>query len=349
MYTKLNGLLEKYDSILLTSPHNMRYFCGFSGGEGAVWISHKNRIIFTDSRYIEQAQLEAVDFEVKETADWISQILEVALNENINTVAFEDKFMPTSVYLDIFNSNGRIKPCPESNEIESLRMIKTDAELKIMQKAENICCLAFEKILNFIKPGISEKALAAELEYYIKQEGGDGLAFDTIAISGARCSLPHGIPTDKLIQKGDFVTMDFGAVLNGYCSDMTRTVVVGKATSKQKEIYAIVKDAQQTALEFIKAEILCKDADNAARSVIEKSGYGNYFRHSLGHSVGMLVHEQPNLSPKSQLSLAENMVVTCEPGIYIPGFGGVRIEDMVCVKQHNVVNFTHSTKDLIEI
>ncbi len=345
MYTKLNELLNKYDGVLLTSPHNMRYFSGFSGGEGAVWISPKSRIVFTDSRYIEQAQGEAPDFEVRETNNWQAEVDSIINDAAQAAVAFEEKFLTADIYLKLDNA----KLCAASGELEALRMVKSEAELDIMQKAEDICCRAFERILHFIKPGVSEKALAAELEYYLRQEGAEGFAFETIAISGERCSLPHGVPSDKLIQMGDFVTMDFGAVLQGYCSDMTRTVVVGKASAGQKKIYSIVREAQQAGLDCIQAGILGKAADAAARNVINTSGYGEYFRHSLGHGVGLLVHEQPNLSPKSETVLAENMVVTCEPGIYIPSFGGVRIEDMVCVKNGGIVNFTHSAKDLIEL
>lgn len=346
MHTKLNELLKKYDGILLTSPHNMRYFSGFSGGEGAVWISNDQRIVFTDSRYIEQAQKETKAFEVKETNNWQTEICNL---KNAKEIGFEDSFLTASLYLSLIEKLNDARICPISKELEALRMVKTQEELRVMQRAEDICCRAFERILEFIKPGISEKTLAAELEYIIRQEGGDGFSFETIAISGARCSLPHGVPSEKLIEKGDFVTMDFGAVVDGYCSDMTRTVVVGKATEKQREVYNIVKEAQQAGLDFIRAGVLGRDADKAARDVVAKYGYGEYFRHSLGHGVGLLVHEQPNLSPKSETILGENMVVTCEPGIYIPNFGGVRIEDMVCVKNGGVTNFTHSTKELIEI
>ncbi len=346
MYTKLNELLSQCDGILLTSPHNMRYFSGFSGGEGAVWITGDSRTVFTDSRYIEQAQNEATGFEIKETNNWTAEICGL---KGVSQIGFEDNCLPASMYLKLNEKLNSTMLCPVSEALEALRMVKTEAELEIMQRAERICCRVFERILDFIKPGVSEKAIAAEIEYYIRQEGGDGIAFETIAISGARCSLPHGVPSDKLVENGDFVTMDFGAVLQGYCSDMTRTVVVGKANEEQKKIYNTVKIAQQTGLEFIKAGILGKEADFAARNVIKNAGYGEYFRHSLGHGVGLLIHEQPNLSPKSEVMLAENMVVTCEPGIYIPHFGGVRIEDMVCVKNGGIVNFTHLTKDLIEI
>ncbi len=349
MYTKLNSLLEECDGILLTSPHNMRYFSGFSGGEGAVWISKTMRIVFTDSRYFEQAKNESKNFEVKETNSWISEACEILKYEDVQTVIFEDSDLSAAAYLMLLEKLENVELCKGSQRLNMLRMIKNDNEIRLMQKAESIACRAFDRIISFIRPGISEKAVAAELEYYIRQEGGDGPAFETIAISGARCSLPHGVPTDKIIENGDFVTMDFGALVQGYCSDMTRTVIVGKATKEQKKVYNTVKTAQQTGLEAICAGALSKDADKAARAVVENAGYGKFFRHSLGHGVGLLVHELPNLSPKSDMVLQENMVVTCEPGIYIPGFGGVRIEDMVCVKNDGILNFTSYSKDLIEI
>ncbi len=349
MYTKLNSLLTECDGVLLTSPYNMRYFSGFSGGEGAVWISKATKLVFTDSRYFEQAQSEAKDFEVNETNNWLQKICEVINSENARKIIFEDNDLSAAMYLSLSEKLEKTKFCRGSQKLNTLRMVKTDRELELMQKAEAIACRAFERIIGFIKPGLSEKAVAAELEYYIRQEGGDGPAFETIAISGARCSLPHGVPTDKLIEKGDFVTMDFGALVQGYCSDMTRTVVVGKATERQKEVYDIVKAAQQAGLEYISAGVSGRDADLAARSIIEGAGYGECFRHSLGHGVGLLIHELPNLAPKSDIVLKDNMVVTCEPGIYIPGFGGVRIEDMVCVKNNGILNFTSSSKELIEL
>ncbi|MDO4744134.1 MAG: aminopeptidase P family protein [Clostridia bacterium] len=349
MYTKLSSLLEKYDGILLTSPYNMRYFSGFSGGEGAVWISSQQKVILTDSRYTEQAQAETEGFSVRETSTWMADLSEIAKTENAKSVLFEDEDMNTAAYLKLADKLGKDMLCAGSGELNSLRMVKNEAELKIMARAEEICCRAFERILEFIKPGVSEKTIAAELEYYMKQEGGEGTAFDTIAISGARCSLPHGVPTDKKIEKGDFVTMDFGCVLSGYCSDMTRTIVVGRANSKQKEVYNAVRKAQQAGLDCIRAGIKGSEADKAARSVVENAGYGDCFRHSLGHGVGLLVHEMPNLSPKSDIVFQENMVVTCEPGIYIPDFGGVRIEDMICIKNDGNLNFTQATKELVEL
>lgn len=349
MLSKLDNLLLKYDGILITSPFNMRYFSKFSGGEGAVWISKTKKIVFTDSRYTEQAESEANFFEVRETNNWLDEVSLIIKEEKINSVLFEDQSISASVYLKMKNAFKKAQLFAGSDRLNKLRMVKTESELKIIAKAEQICCKAFVRILDFIKPGMTEKTVAAELEYYMKQEGGEGTAFDTVAVSGARCSLPHSVPSDKKIEKGDFVTLDFGCMLDGYASDMTRTIVVGRASEEQKRVYNAVKDAQQVGLEFIRAGALAKDADHAARSVIEKNGFGKYFRHSLGHGVGLLVHELPNLSPKSEIALEENMVVSCEPGIYIPDFGGVRIEDLICVKNGGNLNFTDADKNLIEL
>lgn len=348
MYTKLSGLLRTADGVLLTSPHNMRYFSGFTGGEGAVWISQKDRIVFTDSRYIEAAEAEAKEFCVVETNNWQKE-LENLLKSNAETIVFEDEDITAAEYVGLKQRLLKIKLSPGSKPLKKLRMIKTEAELDKIQKAEDIGCRAFEYILGILKPGIREIDVAAELEYYMKKNGGEGTSFDTISISGARTSLPHGTPSEKKIESGDFVTLDFGCKVGGYCSDMTRTVVVGKATDEQKKLYHNVKTAQQEALSFIRAGILGKQADAVARQVISDCGMGEYFRHSLGHGVGLLVHELPNLSPASEIMLEENMVVSCEPGIYIPGYGGVRIEDIVCVTKSGIKNLTYCTKELIEI
>lgn len=346
MLAKLNSCFEKSDGILITSPHNMQYFSGFSGGEGALFVTPQRAVLFTDSRYTEQAQNECKKAEVVETSNWKSAVCDEA--EGLKSLMFEDRHISAATYLH-FAEKLTASLVPAEELLEDMRAVKTQAEIEVMAKAEAILCRTFEKMLDFIRPGITEKQLAAEIEYNMRAMGADGTSFETIAISGVRTSLPHGTPTDKVIEKGDFVTMDFGCRVNGYCSDMTRTVVVGKANPKQKEIYSIVKEAQATGLDAIKAGVGAKDADKLARDIIENAGYGENFGHSLGHGVGLLIHEKPTLSPRSQQVLEENMVVTCEPGIYIPGFGGVRIEDMVCVKNEGNLNLANATKELIEI
>ncbi len=343
MYTKLDELLKTCDAVLLTSPHNMRYFSGFSGGEGAVLITSNEKTLYTDSRYTEAAQFEAKAFKVVETNNWLGEL------KNFDSILFEDEEVSAADYAKLKKASPKTEFISGSAELKKLRMVKTNAELEKIAEAEALACRAFEYVLGIIKPDLFEYELAAELEYYMKKNGGEGTSFETIAISGARTSLPHGVPTGKRIEKGDFVTMDFGCKVRGYCADMTRTVVVGKASDEQRKIYNIVKTAQQAGLEFIREGVTGKDADLVARKVIENAGYGEYFRHSLGHGVGLLVHEMPNLSPKSEIELKTNMVVSCEPGIYIPDFGGVRIEDLVIVKADGNINLTPATKELIEI
>lgn len=349
MRKRLNEILDKYDGVLLTSPHNMRYFSGFSGGEGAVVITATNAVVFTDSRYTEQAQNESKGFEVKETNDYLKSACGFFEELSVKTVVVEDDILSAAGHRRLTELCANCEFVFGAADINKLRMIKTADELDKIRRAEEIGCKAFEHILGFIRPGAAEKDIALEIEYFMRKQGAEGLSFDTIAISGARTSLPHGVPTSKKVEDGDFVTMDFGCVLDGYCSDMTRTVVVGKASDEQKKIYNIVKTAQQIGLDTIRAGILGCDADKAARDYIESCGYGQYFRHSIGHGVGLLVHELPNLSPRSQILLDENMVVSCEPGIYIPSFGGVRIEDLVTVTSDGCENLTLATKDLIEL
>ena len=349
MIQKLDKIMESMDALVITSPYNMRYFSGFTGGEGAVLVTKSVRILYTDSRYTEQAQKEATNFEVKETNNYLNSLCEDVKAMDVRSAGFEDSDMTAAEYTNVCECLKGIRLKPLSKEINLLRMVKSETELEKIKKAEDVACRAFRHILPYIKPGVKERDVALEIEYFMRKMGSDGTSFNTIVVSGAKSSLPHGRPDGKVIEKGDFVTMDFGCVWDGYCSDMTRTVVVGKASEMQRKIYETVKLAQQTGLDTIRAGITGKSADAAAREVIEKAGYGKYFGHSLGHGVGLLVHELPNLSPRSEIVLEENMVVSCEPGIYIPDFGGVRIEDLVCVKENGIENFTYETKDLIEL
>ena len=238
---------------------------------------------------------------------------------------------------------------PLGGSVNELRCIKTQEELENIRKAEEIGDRAFEFILGVIKPGMTELEVAAELEYHMKRNGAWKTSFDTIVASGFNSSMPHAVPGMKKIEKGDFITMDFGCVYNGYCSDMTRTVVAGRADDRQKKIYYTVLEAQKIALDRIRAGLKGKEIDKAARDYIDAAGYKGCFGHGLGHSVGLYIHEEPRLSVTGETVLQENMIETVEPGIYIPGYGGVRIEDLVVVTKTGHVNFTHSDKKLIEL
>ncbi len=338
-------------AVMLTSAHNMRYFSGFSGGEGVVLIFKNSAYILVDSRYTGIAKEEALSgFEVTEfslKAPFKTIISEKLTQNHVKYIVFEDEYMTAAAYSSYKSEFSQAEFIPGSKQIERQRMVKTDSELELIAHAEQIGVDAFNHILKFIKPGVSEREIAAELEYFMKKQGADGTSFDTIVLSGERTALPHGMPGERRFKSGELVLMDFGCIYKGYCSDMTRTVSIGKPDEKMREIYEIVKEAQQTGLDAIRAGISGSTADRASREHIEKCGYGEYFGHSLGHGVGLLIHELPNLSPKSDIILEENMVVSCEPGIYIYGFGGVRIEDLVCVKNGGIDNLTHLTKDLI--
>lgn len=354
MKEKLNSIFETADAVLLTSAHNLRYFTGFTGGEGFALVCKDGAaVLVTDSRYTEMAQREAGAFQVVEfgAAFRLTDVLSEQLKRHlVQKLAFEDTQMSYAQYRSFRDVFSGVEWIPLSSRLEELRMVKEEWELELLRKAEAIGIQAFEHILPFIKPGVAELDIALELDYFMRKQGAQGNSFETIAVAGANSSLPHGAPGMYKLRDGDFLTMDFGCVWQGYCSDMTRTVVLGKAGERHRKIYDTVRSAQQKGLESIRAGVIGKEADFAARSVIEKAGFGKCFGHSLGHGVGVQIHELPNLSPRSQVELTENMVVTCEPGIYIPGFGGVRIEDMVCVKADGCENFSAScTKELLEL
>lgn len=226
-------------------------------------------------------------------------------------------------------------------------VIKTAKEIETISRAAALGDRCFSHILGFIEPGMTEKQIAEEIERFLYEGGAEGLAFDIISVSGERSCLPHGEPTDKVIQKGEFLTLDFGAVIDGYCGDMTRTVAIGFVTDEMKRVYDTVLEAQLAAIDFIKAGVACFDADKVARDIIVNAGYGEYYPHGLGHGVGTLVHEAPTLNSKSSEILEKDMVITIEPGIYIPNKFGVRIEDLAIVTDFGIINKVESKKDLI--
>lgn len=335
------------NATLILSPENLYYFSGFTGGEGMLYIDKNRLLLFTDSRYTLQAKDESPDFEVIDTKD--TSIAEFLKSQGDKAYGFEDDFVTFSTFTNLKRHAPKSVFSPVSSHIDKIRMIKDETELSYIKKAASIADKAYSYILDKIEPGKTEREISLDLEYFMLNSGADGLAFETVSASGVRSSLPHGRATDKVIEKGDFFTLDFGCKYKGYCSDMTRTVVIGKATDKQKEIYDIVLSAQKASLDTVCAGELAKAVDDAARGIIESAGYGPNFGHGLGHSVGLKVHELPSCSPRSQDVLCENMMMTIEPGIYIEDFGGVRIEDLVCVKSDGYENFTTSKKELTEL
>lgn len=344
---------SEVDGMIIADPFNMRYLSGFAGGEGYVYISHNRKVIITDSRYTEAASKEAkVGFEVMEstvTKSDIEIIKALAIGDNVKVVGFEDLFFTCNMYGRIVATCGFNNMKPLGETVNELRVIKTTEELEKLRMAESIGDKAFLEVLNIIRPGMTELEVAAELEYSMKKNGAEGLSFDSIVASGKNSSLPHAVPTNKIIEEGDFLTMDFGCTYDGYCSDMTRTIVVGTANDKQREIYDTVLKAQLEAMKVIRSGVIGKDVHNVAAKVIADAGYGEYFGHGLGHSVGLYIHENPRFNSVETRKIMAGTIETVEPGIYIPDFGGVRIEDMIVVTKDGFINFTHSPKELIEL
>lgn len=339
------------DAVLVSNGCNMRYISGFTGETGYLFISDRHHMVITDFRYTYQAEMEAEGYEIVTigSGGYEEAINEILKNDNVKRLGFEAKDMLYSKYRELKDKLNVDELVPVNDEITRLRRIKTSREIEYIRQAESIGDKVFAEILDFIRPGMTELEIAARIEYLLKVYGAQRTSFPAIVASGVNSSMPHAVPTEKKIEYGDFLTMDFGCVYNGYCSDMTRTIVIGKASDRQKEIYNLVLKAQLAALEAIKPGLKGKEIDKVARDIIYNAGYEGCFGHGLGHSVGLFIHEEPRLSQNEEDIIEAGMVETVEPGIYIRGFGGVRIEDLVVVTGDGYENLTHSDKILIEL
>lgn len=344
-----------FDAVLLTNAANMRFVAGFTG-EGYVYLSHKQALVVTDSRYTIAASAECTGFQVVEwdAKGYYTPLMEAIYADQIGTMGIEDEEITMSAYEKLcvqMKKAGveKVRIEPLRDKVTQLRAVKSDREIENIRQAEAIGDRAFARVLTRLKAGMTEKEVAAWLEFYMKAEGADGFSFDTIAASGLHSAMPHAVPTDKALAEGDFLTMDFGCLYQGYCSDMTRTVVIGRASEKQRKVYDTVLNAQKTALAGIRPGMTGKEIDALARNVIRKAGFGKYFGHSLGHSVGLEIHEKPCFSPNEDTVIRPGMVITVEPGIYIENSFGVRIEDVVVITEDGCENITQSPKELIEI
>ena len=303
-YGKCQQLMKELgvDAIIMSNAFNMRYFSGFTGAEGYYYCSLKTRALIVDSRYKLWAESECKDCTVLLMKDSFEEILNSLIRKDgVDVVALESLDLSYNDYQKLERGLSSKRFFPLQQELEALRMVKSAAEIDKIYKAEQIGDRAFDYILNRIRPGITEKEVALDVEFFMRSHGASALSFDVIVASGVNSAKPHAIPSDKVLERGDFLTMDFGCIYEGYCSDMTRTVVIGKADQKQKEVYELVLRAQEEALTHLKAGITGSDADSYARSIINEAGYGECFGHGLGHSVGLEIHESPRLSDRKSV------------------------------------------------
>lgn len=354
--TKLQKLRESMkvkgiDAVLVLDSLNQRYLSDFAFSDGLLFITSESAHLVTDFRYYEMAtKAVSQEWSIVMPQNRTEYLSSVISSDEVHTVGFEGGSVSYNTYTSYVNQYPQVEFVDICDMIEHIRRIKTPEEIDFMQKAQDITDKAFSHILKVLTPNMTELEVAVELEYAMRREGADGFAFDTIAVSADASALPHGTPRNVKLGRG-FLTMDFGAKYNGYCSDMTRTVVIGKADDEIKKLYNTVLNAQLSAIDFLRAGCDAGEADKVARDIIDAvPEYKGAFGHSLGHSVGLFVHERPVLSFKafgSKLNAGE--IVTVEPGIYLFGKYGCRIEDMVEILDGGVYNFTNSTKELIEI
>ncbi len=349
--------LEKYlsllngevDGLLLTSRYSRHYGAEFDIAEGVAIVTKKGCRYFTDSRYIESAQNGIQGFEVLEInrGNGYVKRLNAAIEEfEVTTLGYEEDYLTVAELMG-YERDLHAKLVPFNKQINGFRGTKEDWELDRMRKAQDITDKAFTEVLGRIKVGMTELELQAELIYCLYKNGGQGLSFDPIVVSGPNTSLPHGVAGERKIQEGDFVTMDFGVLYQGYCSDMTRTVAVGYATDEMKEVYNTVLKAQTAAIAATKAGVPGKDNAAVARKIIADAGYGEYFGHGYGHSVGLEIHEAPSPNAGNDKPMPVGAVASAEPGIYLPGKFGVRIEDVTIYLEDGCEDITHSPKSLI--
>ena len=336
------------DGILITNGVNRRYLTGFTGSAGTVVITKSEACLFVDFRYVDQAHSQAENYSViqLERDSIFTGVSKMAEKSGISRLGFEQENVTYRLHAQ-YQEEVQAEMVPLSGVIEGIRTIKTAEELQKIRTAVNISDAAFTHILNYIRPGITEIDVANELEFYMRKQGATSSAFDIIVASGHRSALPHGVASTKIIETGDMVTLDFGAYYEGYRSDITRTIAVGEPKEELKEIYTIVFDSLSHALGGIKAGLTGREADALTRDYITEKGFGKQYGHGSGHGIGLDIHEEIFMSTKCEKHLEVGMVLTVEPGIYIPNLGGVRIEDDILVTATGNEILTQSPKDLI--
>ena len=337
------------DGLLITDEKNQRYAAGFPFSDGAVLVGRDRAWLITDSRYIEAAEKAAgaeLTVQLYDRQQPLRELLRRDIREGgIRRLAAEDEKLSHRDYLEYEKALG-MELEPWGDMFRELRASKSREELEYMQQAQDIAELALEDVLHMIRPGMTEKELMAELVHSMLRHGSEGNSFDPIVVTGAKTSMPHGVPGDEVIKEGDFVTMDFGCIKGGYCSDMTRTVAVGSATEEMKNVYALVLKAQLAGIAAARPGVAGREIDAAARKVISEAGYGEYFGHGFGHGLGLDIHEFPSANPSGTSLMPEGAVCSAEPGIYLPGRFGVRIEDVMVLEKGGCRLLTKAGKEL---
>ena len=336
-----------YNAFYTSNITNVRYLSGFTGSSGFLLITDNDDHFFSDGRYTEQSQNEVYNQNIHITPNHLQYISDEKLLDNSWNLCFEGNHLSYDMY-NKFKTYFSVKELIAENDIvENIAAIKDQSEIDALQSAVDITDRVFDIILPEIKVGVTENHIAARISYLFKQEGGDGDSYDPIIASGPNGALPHATPSDNTVKNGDFIVMDFGALYKGYHADMTRTIVVGEASDRHKEIYNIVLESQLAGIACARSGIKCSDLDKACRDVIDLQGYGEFFMHSTGHGLGLEVHTMPRISSVNHAILEENNVITIEPGIYIAGWGGVRIEDDCVIEKESCRPMNQSTKDLV--
>lgn len=346
---KLRALMteDMIDGYLVTSPANLRYLTNFTGTAGVAFITQEQAYFITDFRYMEQANNQTQGLTIlQHQGDIVGEIIRLVESQQISVFGFEDAFLTVAEY-SVFEEVIDAELAPASGLIESLREQKDDAEIAIIEKACAIADEGFQHVLKMIRSGMTEIEVANQLDFFMRSLGASGTSFETIVASGARSALPHGVASEKVIEQGDMVTLDFGCVYQGYVSDITRTFAIGDPGQELKDIYQIVLGAQQKVIDAAKAGVTGAQLDAIARDFITQAGYGEAFGHSTGHGIGMEIHEGPNISRSNEAELMIGNVITDEPGIYIAGLGGVRIEDDLLILAEGNRILTQSPKELI--
>ena len=336
---------NQLDAFFTSEQPNLRYLSGFSGSTGIVLITRSDSFIVTDGRYFEQVEQEVVGYSLKRLPvgrPYIDYLCDLFRELSLSRVGYESENLSVAFLNRVRSLAGDVELVPTERLVEDLRLVKSEDEVQLIKQAAELSFLAFRKIISESVGGRTERELAARLEYEMRLLGSERLQFEVILCSGARSSIIHGKPSDKALERGDLVIVDFGFVLDGYCSDVTRTCVVGEPSADQRRLFSLLKEAQHSAALAARPQVLCKQVDSVARNIISQAGFGEAFAHGLGHGIGLQVHEAPQLSPASETRLQSGMTITLEPGVYFPGKGGLRLEDDFVVTSDGAVRLTDS-------